>query len=40
MAIPYRYFVLRMRYRNLTVATQLERGWIDTGALFDLVRNR
>ncbi len=37
LTFPYRYFVLRLRYRDVTVATQLERGWIDTHALSDLV---
>jgi len=37
LTFPYRYFVLRLRYRNVTVTTQLDRGWINTRALSDLV---
>ena len=37
LTLPYRYFVTRFRYRNVTVATQLERGWINTRALSELV---
>lgn len=37
LTIPYRYFVLRWRYRDVTVATQLDRGWIDIQALSALV---
>ena len=39
LTFPYRYFVSRLRYRNLTVATQLDRGWINTHTLSDLVRS-
>jgi len=39
LTVPYRYFVLRWRYRDVTVATQLDRGWIDTRALSDLVQS-
>ena len=37
LTFPYRYFVLKLRYRDVTVATQLDRGWINTGALSDIV---
>ncbi len=40
LAFPYRYFVLRVRYRDLTVATQLERGWINIQSLSDRARSR
>jgi hypothetical protein len=33
LATPYRYFVTRNRYRNVTVANQIERGWLDPATL-------
>ena len=37
LTIPYRCFVLKRRYRDVTVAEQFERGWINTRALSDLL---
>lgn len=33
LALPYRFLITRLRYRNVTVRQQLEKGWIDTRAL-------
>ncbi len=33
LALPYRFFVTRWRYRNVTVAQQIERGWVSLARL-------
>lgn len=39
LTIPYRYFILKWQYRGVTIATQLDRGWINVEALNDRLRN-
>jgi hypothetical protein len=39
LTIPYRYFILKWQYRGVTIATQLDRGWINLQALRDRIRN-
>lgn len=39
LTIPYRYFVTRARYRDVTIAEQLDKQWIDAQALSELVHS-
>jgi hypothetical protein len=39
LSIPYRYFVTRLLHRNVTVAEQIRRGWLDLDRLAQQVRS-